>query len=51
MVTNGMHRNLGKSNSILRSQSVGIICQKGDSLSKKKRRSDYEHVHGVHFYL
>lgn len=37
MVANWMHRNLGKSNSIFSSESVGIICQKGDSLKKKKK--------------
>lgn len=37
MVANWMHRNLGKSNSIFSFESVGIICQKGDSLKKKKK--------------
>lgn len=30
MVANGMHRNVGKSDSILKTESVGVFCKRRD---------------------
>lgn len=38
MVTNWMHRNVGKSNSIFRSESVGIICHKKMRVCERKNK-------------
>lgn len=38
MVTNWMHRNVGKSDSIFRFESVAIICQKETVVCNRKTR-------------